>query len=156
MVDFMPDAVTEHQLCRDLVTRAGSTAQLAQKYGMSSAALKDYVRTNRYTLQRLRTMAQTPGWVWPDDSAEPSPQQLADLWISNKLQRLRRLQQVADRLFDEAMVTSDSTVLREFRSYLIAAANELGQLLHRGAGDSSADGEILSVDIAGIDMDALR
>ena len=51
--------------------------------------------------------------------------------------------------------TEFATAVRELRAYMTAAASELGQLLNRGAGDSG-QGEYLSVDIQGVDMENLR
>jgi len=88
------------------------------------------------------------------------PRDLADLWIGNKTARLQRYELIADYLFEliqsnRLAGTDLSTALREFRSYAIAAANELGQLLHRGSGDSGM-GDTMSVDIVGIDAESLR
>jgi hypothetical protein len=82
------------------------------------------------------------------------------MWITNKAQRLQRLQRVADIAYDDivsgGLVGAElATAVREFRSYLTSAANELGQLLHRGAGDSGT-GDYLSVELNGVDMDSLR
>jgi hypothetical protein len=85
---------------------------------------------------------------------------LDELWITNKFERLKRLQDLAELQFQDAahgdLVGADlSTALREFRSYLALAANELGQLLHRGSGESGTH-EMLNVNIEGIDMEQLR
>lgn len=99
-----------------------------------------------------------------DEPLEPydavSPQQLADLWITNKFERLKRLQTVADETYKAIEQGTESTaelaiITREFRSYLMLAANELGQLLHRGAGDAGTE-DTLNINIAGVDMENLR
>lgn len=87
----------------------------------------------------------------------PTPKQLDDLWLTNKFERLKRIQFLADGMYESIVSGAyygDATLMREYRSYLMLAANELGQLLHRGAGDSG--GDTLSVDIQGIDMENLR
>jgi regulatory protein YycH of two-component signal transduction system YycFG len=87
-----------------------------------------------------------------------TPTQLDDLWITNKFERLLRLQTIADGLY-QAMVNqqlfTDAVLVREYRSYLQLVANELGQLLHRGSGDSGT-GDTMTVDIQGVNMDSLR
>ncbi len=60
------------------------------------------------------------------------------------------------QLMNSSLSASElSTAVRELRSYMQLAANELGQLLHRGAGDAG-DGSYLSVDINGVNMENLR
>lgn len=98
----------------------------------------------------------------PDENpAEVTPQQLADLWITSKFERLKRMQQVAEVTekligYGTQLAPAElATAIREYRSYMMLAANELGQLLHRGAGDSG-EGDSLNVSIQGVDMDTMR
>jgi len=150
-------AVDQAQLVQDIATRAAPARVLAERYGGSVEELRAFTAEHRDEILSAAEAAKREA-----DSAEPTPGQLADLWITNKYQRLKRYQDVAEGAYDRLTFgTTDmpsaeyATVLREFRSYLMLAANELGQLLHRGAGDTG-EGDVLSVDIQGIDMDNLR
>lgn len=58
-------------------------------------------------------------------------------------------------LYVAARVTFDSTILRELRSYMLLAANELGQLQHRGSG-AGGDDTTATYDLPGIDLERLR
>jgi hypothetical protein len=96
----------------------------------------------------------------PEQPDRLTPQNLEDLWITNKFERLKRLQAVADETYKAIEQGSESTaelavVVREFRSYLMLAANELGQLLHRGSGESGT-GDSLSVELNGVEMENLQ
>lgn len=138
------------QLIADIATRAGTAKEIAKWYGVTVPQLKAFVAANRAELEAYGKP--------PESTAEPTPTELGDLWITNKFERLRRLQAIADKAYEDMMagrVVADATALREFRSYLALAANELGQLLHRGSGDA-ADGETLQVEIPGVDMGTLR
>lgn len=141
-------------LLNAIATREGTAKQIAQWYGHTVPDLRKFVEENREELERVRQH-------WEATEAEQNiktitPTELSQLWITNKLARLTRYEQIANLLFEEAAGGStDATVLRELRSYLAAAANELGQLLHRGAGDAGT-GDTLSVDIQGVDLDNLR
>ena len=85
-----------------------------------------------------------------------TPKQLSELWIGKKFDRLLKYQIIADELYELILEGStDPTVLREFRSFCLAAANELGQLLHRGAGES-ADGTVVRYNFGNVDMDAMK
>lgn len=140
----------------DIATRARTTKQLMEEYQCTKEDLKAFVATNRMAIELAKQEREpsTMEWTGSDDV---TPTQLSDLWITNKFDRLKRLQVVADLAYKaiEAGSYGDSTLLREFRSYLTLAANELGQLLHRGAGDA-ADGEMVTYEFKGIDLDNLR
>lgn len=144
------------QLIRDIATRAGTAQEIAKWYGMSLNKVKAFVDENREAIEGYAEMGRAP----VESAADVSPKALADLWITNKSARLTRLQNLAEVAYADAMHgnlagTELATALREFRSYLMLAANELGQLLHRGAGDN-AEGEVLEVSISGIDMETLK
>lgn len=84
-----------------------------------------------------------------------SPADLAELWISKKTERLKRYQIIADLLFTMAAAGStDATVLRELRSFMRYAAEELGQLLHRGSGDMPENSTV-NYTLPGVDMENL-
>lgn len=141
-------------LINDIASRAGKAKELAGWYGATVDELREFANVNIDKIKIAKDaydQAHTAPVVVSD---QITPTQLDDLWITNKFERLKRLQELAESMFPVAM-TGDNTSLREFRSYLILAANELGQLLHRGAGDSGT-GDTLSVDIQGIDLENLK
>ena len=131
-----------------------TVAELCEEYAATRDELINFARSNREKIDKLRAQ---PKREITTRSNEPSPTQLKDLWITNKFERIRRLQAIAEQLYDDITGGNggDATTLREFRSYTLLVANELGQLLNRGAGDSS-EADVLRVDISGIDMEALR
>jgi len=154
------EAEDESALIQDIALRAGTAKEIAKWYGVTTAELRKFVAANRAAIESyaIEHAGPPPDPVTP--AAEPTPTELSDLWITNKFERLKRLQALADAQYKDAQFgrlvgTELSTALREFRSYLALAANELGQLLHRGSGES-ADGETLQVDIPGVDMNQLR
>jgi hypothetical protein len=142
-------------LVHDIGTRAGTAIQLAEWYDCTVDELREFVTIHKLAIELAKQEYEHPDIEQAADSV--TPQQLDDLWITNKFQRLRRLQAITDLVYGELASTSwtDSTLLREFRSYLMLAANELGQLLHRGSGDA-AEGDTVSYDFKGIDLDALK
>lgn len=142
----------ELAMIRAIARREGTATELAKRFNVSTHNLRAFTTANLEAITEVATPAPTADTV--------SPTQLDELWITNKFERLKRLQDVADETYNAIKDGSDSTaelavVIREFRSYLMLAANELGQLLHRGSGDSGTD-DSLSVEITGVDMDSLR
>lgn len=145
------------QLIQDIATRAGTAKQIASWYELSVTELKQFVEDNREVLEAFQKVLPIQSEI---DSGDVTPQQLDDLWITKKFERLSRYQTVSELLYKDLIKGSLAgselaTAAREFRSYAQLAANELGQLLHRGAGDSG-DGDSLAIDIRGVDMDNLR
>lgn len=141
------------KLRRDLIhaiaSKEGNALYISQKFDLAVDWLKKFVEENKEELAQVRETLSK-------EDTEPSPAQLGELWISNKTERLQRYQAIADEMYKELMLDpTDSTMLREFRSYLAAVANELGQLLHRGTGEVNPD-DTLGVDIMGVDLDKLR
>lgn len=155
------DAQEREQLVKAIALREGTAKEIASWFGLSASQLKKFVNANIAELEAYRdNEEELEREATKYDTSEPTPTELNELWITNKFQRLRRLQELAELAYKDAMhgnlAGADlATALREFRSYLSLAANELGQLLHRGSGDSGSD-EILSVDIQGVDMESLR
>lgn len=147
----------EHELIHDLATRAGTGAEIASWYGTTTRELKAFVEAHRPQLEAARRRAEAP----PDeDNATILPADLDALWIANKAERVRRAQICADILYRDIQANSFegaelATALREFRSYCLWVSNELGQLMHRGAGDAGT-GDSLDISIEGVDMNALR
>lgn len=139
-MDLAPDERAE--LIRDIATRAGTGKQIARRYGLTLAALKRFVAENMDELEAY--------------SEPPEPTDITDLWISNKFERLKRIERVADAVGDVIERGGvDQALIREYRSLLALAANELGQLLHRGSGEN-ADSTLLEVDMMGVNMENLK
>ncbi len=146
----------EQDLIRDIATRAGTAKEIASWYGFTGAELRAYVEAHKPQLERAREKAEAP----PELPAEPSPVELDALWITNKHERIKRMQQAADLLYRDIQGEKFegaelATAYREFRSYLAHVANELGQLMHRGAGDAGT-GDSLAIELEGIDLDTMR
>lgn len=153
------DRDERQELIYTIAIRAGTAREIAERYGTTTTELRRFVADNREAIEAEQRRQEGPEDPQAD-AATLTPTQLEDLWITNKFERLKRLQQVSEKT--EEMITSGgmsvaemTMAVREFRSYLMLAANELGQLLHRGSGDAGT-GDSLSVDIQGIDMENLR
>jgi len=142
-------------LINAIANREGTAKQIALWYGYTVHELREFVSAHEDAISLARQAFQTH--EREKESLEVvTPMQLDDLWIANKFARLKRYEIVADYLFESIVAGAlDAVVLRELRSYLTAAANELGQLLHRGSGDSGT-GEVLSVEFEGIDPENFR
>lgn len=143
-------------LIQDIASRRKNARALAAQYSATISELRDFTVANLAEIEAARTALENGS----ENDATVTPAQLNDLWITKKFERLQRLEAVADltykRIQSDQFVGSDyATIIREFRSYMLQAANELGQLLHRGAGDVGS-GDMLSVDIQGVDMGSLR
>jgi hypothetical protein len=141
-------------LVNALAFKERTITQLCTEYAASRDEIIAFGNANREQIEKLRKQEQAVALEKASD--EPTPTQLSELWITNKFERIKRLQDVADKLYVSINdLGADAVTVREFRSYLLLVANELGQLLHRGAGDS-AEADTLRVDISGIDMETLR
>ena len=141
-------------LLRAIAKREGNISQLCLQYGCSKIELREYAALNRETIEELAQPEPEPESI--TDSNAMTPTQLDELWITKKFERVKRLQTVADLSYILLLRDAgDSTLLREYRSYLMLVANELGQLLNRGAGDS-ADAGMVTYAIEGVDMEKLR
>lgn len=150
---FDHDPQLKMQLIEDVALRRGTGAELAAKYEVSIEDLKEWAAENKLLLKLAARKFREETRKLNDTV---SPKQLNDLWIGKKFDRLLKYQIIADELFEMIMEGStDPTVLREFRSFCLAAANELGQLLHRGAGESS-DGAVVRYNFGNVDMDAMK
>lgn len=145
--------VNNDELIRAIARREGTVLQLAERFNTPPSLLRTFAEAHADEIRAV---------IAADEKAasEPSPVDLDSLWITNKTARLQRLQQVADIAYAD-ITTGDlqgaelATATREFRSYLMLAANELGQLLHRGSGDSGT-GDFLSVEMNGVNMDTMK
>lgn len=147
----------EQRLIYAIALRLATAKQLAALFHTGVPELRVFVADNEERIAKARERFENPEPESALSTVEPG--QLSDLWITNKFQRLKRMQNAAEdmeSLMSQPLSAGElSTAVREFRSYMMLAANELGQLLHRGAGDSG-DGSYLSVDIQGVDMENLR
>jgi hypothetical protein len=142
------DHLTEEMrqsLIYDIASRQYTVADLTEDYECTRAELQQFLADNLALIERERA-EHFPDLVENDS-----------LWIANKPERLKRYQDVADKLYESITLEgpSDAVTLRELRAYMLAAANELGQLLHRGSGDT-ASGDLLNVEFTGVDVDTLR
>jgi hypothetical protein len=128
-------------LVNDIATRAGTASEIAKWYDMSRRDLEAFVEVHypEIVAASNRAAARTPE---AETAGTVTPRQLSELWISDKFERLLRYQELA-------------TSLREYRSYCTVVANELGQLMHRGAGEAGT-GDTMSVDIGGVDLDSMK
>jgi hypothetical protein len=154
----------ELELLKQALVRQERASAISAQFEVPVSELRVFVEGNRAELTKLREEASKSDTA---DDGEPTPTELDQLWLSRKFERLMRYQEVADMLYDDMtgnrrgiksypLGGSDlSTAAREFRSYCQLAANELGQLMHRGAGDV-AEGDTMSIDIGGIDINTLR
>ena len=129
-------------LIRDIARRELTAKQLARLYGIGVADLRLFVEENLEAIQTERD--RLDGKIEED---EP------ELWIASKSERLKRYQAIADKLLSTKH--HDATSLRELRSYMRYAADELGQLLHRGAGGTT-DESTVNYSIEGINLEELR
>lgn len=158
----MSDAERQ-ELVIAIASREGTARELAERFGYTTKELRAFVDENKKAIlyARISLEDQEEEATEEDLSALErgdviTPAQLDELWISKKIARLTRYETIANKLYADAMTSSpDSTVLRELRAYMNAAAQELGQLLHRGAGDSGT-GDKLTVHMVGVDPDSFR
>lgn len=139
-------------LIRAIATREGTARELATRFGITVPELRTFLVEN---MDAVKAYTERPS-----DSGTVLPADLSELWIGNKTERLRRLQEIAEISYRDIMHgdlagAELATATREFRSYLMLAANELGQLLNRGAGDSG-EGTYLSVELNGVNTDDLK
>ena len=148
-------------LINAIATRQGTVRQLAERYDATPDELREFTTANLPAIEAAKRRLTEPEDT-TEAAATLTPVQLDDLWITNKFERLKRLQVVAEETYGTittagafASAAEQAMAVREFRSYLMLAANELGQLLHRGSGDAGT-GDTLSVDMIGVDMETLR
>jgi hypothetical protein len=135
------------ELVAAIASRQWTAQELSKIFNRSVDELRAFVDEHLDSIEEARE-------VYDELEAE-SAQELTELWIANKFERLRRLQKVAEVLYEGAIRTYDATILRELRSYLALASNELGQLMHRGSGDNQ-DGAVANYLIDGVDVNDLR
>ena len=137
----------------DLAGRAGTIDELAAWYECTEDEISVFVEDNRSALTQLRDRMTETKPITEEDNKLPEVTSINELWISSKLSRLQRLQKFADDLY--AQGPYDAVTAREFRAYLMLAANELGQLLHRGSGDDT-NSQGMNVSFGLVDMEKLK
>lgn len=135
------------ELIAAIASRQWTAQELSKIFNRSIGELKEFVEANIERIEEARKVY--------DELEVDSAQEMTELWISQKTERLRRLQSVANVLYLGALRTYDATILRELRSYLALAANELGQLMHRGSGENT-DGSVANYLIDGVDVNDLK
>lgn len=147
-------------LIESIASRAGTAQEIALWHEIPIDELRAWVAANRTDIEIRAAELEAAIEDEPTALDIVTPTQLDQLWISNKFARLKRYELVADAMLtsivrDRLGGSDYATALRELRSYMTAAANELGQLLHRGAGDSGT-GDTSSFHIEGVDMESLK
>jgi hypothetical protein len=151
------------QIIHAVALREGTARELSARFGMPVDALRAFVAQHEGTIRQIAQEAEenpveTAQENAPDDVVLPAD--LDALWITKKTERLRRYQAIAELLYLSATAMdsrglTDATTLRELRSFMRYAAEELGQLLHRGSGEQ-LEGSTVNYTLAGVDMDDLR
>lgn len=175
----------EHELQRELIhavaLREGTARELSERFDMTTGELRAFTAIHLESIELVRETAEfaddeevksgtklrlvaaggalvgVPREEIEEDSESISPQQLDDLWITKKFERLKRYQDIAGRLIEMTKRPGyllDATTLREIRSFMRYGAEELGQLLHRGSGEQG--GTSVNYTIDGVDPENLR
>jgi hypothetical protein len=146
-----------------IASKEGTAKELAWKYGHTVEDLREFVNDYQHYIEEVRYEIEQAQQIAANiDKIDQLGQvetgidlgKIDDLWISSKYKRLKRYQQVVDQLM--ASKYMDATTLREIRSYMHYAAEELGQLLNRGAGQSADSESTVKYSIDGIDPEDLR
>src|SRR5262245_17195361 len=144
---------TERQeLIYAIASREGTAEELATRYGHSVAELEAFTKQN---LKAIKLAHEALDREEPRDVVTPA--ELEALWITQKSARIGAYEAIATKLYQSIMRNNgpDAVELREFRFYLTAVANELGQLLHRGSGEQP-DGDRLQVEFVGVDPNSFE
>lgn len=160
----------DHEVRREIIhaiaLREGTARELAARFDMPVAALRAFVSEHEDSIRLIAEQAEFEAQRAAEDAAlaeemeasRPdlvSPAALDELWISKKTERLRRYQIISDQLFEYARAGStDATILRELRSFMRYAAEELGQLLHRGSGEMPENSTV-NYTLPGVNMEDL-
>lgn len=133
------------RLIRAIASRAGTAKELAREFGYSVAELRDFAALYHVQIAREKERQARYTTRERDENEE--------LWIKSKEARLAKYQDIVDDLIESQ--SYDAVTLREIRSYMRYAAEELGQLLNRGAG-MDGDEHPINYTIEGVDMDNLK
>lgn len=137
--------VKNHEaLIQAIATRAGTVRELAERFGMTTDQVRQFAETNLAAIEQANKQ-------YEEKLREDG------LWITSKSERLSRYQRVVDDLIDKLDNGEeyDALNLREIRTYMRYAAEELGQLMHRNSGQSDDDA-FLNYSVAGVDLEQLK
>ncbi len=117
---------------------------------MPVGKIRRFVDENREDIEAAHEAIQAAREQMAEEGDDAAP----FLWITDKNKRLLIYQTMVEALYVAGRITFDATVLRELRSYMYYAAQELGQLQHRGS--ATGDGQTVTYTIEGVDMEQLR
>jgi hypothetical protein len=148
----MPQSASHIELIAAIASKDYTAGELSRMFDMPVSELKRFVERNRKELEAARAAIELAREEI-DESADDD-RVAPVLWIRDQTKRLRIYQTMVEMLYVGARITFDSTVLRELRSYMYYAAQELGQLQHRGS--AGGDGTTASYELIGVDMEQLR
>lgn len=136
---------------RHIAEEAAWEAEKAAEEATQAKKRKERIAAAGFDYEEIDSVS-----AFPDDVV--SPADLDELWISKKTERLKRYQIIADQLMWACTSRSgkgaDATNLRELRSFMRYAAEELGQLLHRGSGEMG-DNSTVNYTLPGVDFEDL-
>jgi hypothetical protein len=155
----------------DIAKRAFTARQLARRYDCTIDELRAFKEDNLEAIkeentklvrqqlakakrvqQRLDQLAKLEELLTPEN--EDSELTLGDLWITHKVERVKRLQYVVERMLLDFSL--ESTLLREIRTYMNDVAEELGHIPNRGSNiDEETQGKVL-YEIDGVDLRQLK
>lgn len=145
----MPVSDGRLELIAAIASKQHTGAQLAEMFGRTVPQIRKFVEDNRKEIEAAHLLMNLLQDELPlDDESGPK------LWITDKNKRLLIYQKMAELLFVSARITFDATVLRELRSYMYYAAQELGQLQHRGS--ATGDGNTTTYEIPGLNLELLQ
>lgn len=148
----MSNNTNRPELIAAIASRQHTARELAAMFDMTTAQLRKFVDQNRPEIEQAHSdMELARAELALGEESEEVPELI---WIKDKDKRLLIYQSLAERLFIAARITFDSTILRELRSYLYYAAQELGQLQHRGS--ATGDGTTVTYDFGGLDLERLQ
>lgn len=159
------------EIIHAVALRQGTAGELARRFNMPVRALRAFVSEHEDSIRHVAEEAEWEAQRAAEAAAHEeemenafpesivSPADLEILWISRKTERLKRYQIIVDLLFlectnPERSGLNDATTLRELRSYMRYAAEELGQLLHRGSGDMPENSTV-TYTLPGVNMEDL-
>lgn len=160
------------QIIHAVAMREGTAKELSERFNMPVRALRAFVSEHEDSIRHIAEEAAWEAEKAAESAADEeemenafpesivSPADLDVLWISKKTERLKRYQIIADQLFNSCTALdqrglADATTLRELRSFMRYAAEELGQLLHRGSGDMPENSTV-NYTLPGVDMENLQ
>lgn len=148
----MPLVAGRPELIAAIASKDYTADELSKMFEMTRRQLERFVDENREELEEARDAIERAREELEEGEDDERAAPL--LWIRDQTKRLRIYQTMVERLYVGARLTFDSTILRELRSYMYYAAQELGQLQHRGS--SGGDDTSVTYDLVGVDLERLR